>query len=153
LNDATSDRHVQAAHRLGTHPDYRVQRRLVPVTHSHAARPEASSHIGVAIDVETTGLDRQTDRIIELAIQLFRFDELRFTAESAVLNRSNKTIGYRSALAHFYDNLPDSAPASQVRDRMASVRQGEGPVDIWRDTTDCVEEVSFWQGKIEAGLA
>jgi DNA polymerase-3 subunit epsilon len=54
---------------LGTHPDYRVQRRLGPVTHFHAASPEASSRIGVAIDVETTGLDRETDRIIELAIQ------------------------------------------------------------------------------------
>lgn len=75
MNDAASDRHAQAASLLGTHPDYRVQRRLGPVTHFHAATPEASSRIGVAIDVETTGLDRETDRIIELAIQRFRFDE------------------------------------------------------------------------------
>lgn len=75
MNDAASDRHAHAARLLGAHPDYRVQRRLGPVTHFHAASPEASSRIGVAIDVETTGLDRETDRIIELAIQRFRFDE------------------------------------------------------------------------------
>ena len=28
----------------------------------------------MAVDVETTGLDRETDRIIELAVQRFRFD-------------------------------------------------------------------------------
>jgi DNA polymerase-3 subunit epsilon len=75
MNEMTNDRHAQAAHFLGTHPDYRVQRRIVPVTHFHAASPEPSNQIGVAIDVETTGLDRENDRIIELAIQRFRFDE------------------------------------------------------------------------------
>lgn len=70
-----ADRHAQAADLLGRHPDYRVQRRLAPVTHFHEPDPQASSRIGVAIDVETTGLDRETDRIIELAIQRFRFDE------------------------------------------------------------------------------
>ena len=69
------DRHSQAADFLSTHPDYRVQRRLVPVTHFHQADPSASSRIGVVIDVETTGLDREADRIIELAVQRFRFDD------------------------------------------------------------------------------
>lgn len=75
MNGVPGDRHAQAARLLGTHPDYRVQRRLTPVTHFHAANPESPTRIGVAIDVETTGLDRETDRIIELAIQRFRFDE------------------------------------------------------------------------------
>lgn len=75
MSFALADRHAQAAALLGTHPDYRVQRRLAPVTHFHEADPHTSSRIGVAIDVETTGLDRETDRIIELAIQRFRFDE------------------------------------------------------------------------------
>ncbi|WP_311268777.1 3'-5' exonuclease [Sphingobium sp. WCS2017Hpa-17] len=75
MSFATADRHEQAADLLGTHPDYRVQRRLTPVTHFHEAGPQTSSRIGVAIDVETTGLDRETDCIIELAIQRFRFDE------------------------------------------------------------------------------
>ncbi len=75
MNDATSDPHAQAARLLDMHPDYRVQRCLGPALHFHATSPEASSRIGVAIDVETTGLERETDRIIELAIQRFRFDE------------------------------------------------------------------------------
>jgi len=75
MNAPTSDRHSQAADLLSMHPDYRVQRRLVPVTHFHEAAPQACSRIGVAIDVETTGLDRETDRIIELAVQRFRFDD------------------------------------------------------------------------------
>jgi len=75
MNTSMPDRHSQAADFLSMHPDYRVQRRLVPVTHFHEANPLASSRIGVAIDVETTGLDREADRIIELAIQRFRFDD------------------------------------------------------------------------------
>jgi DNA polymerase-3 subunit epsilon len=75
MNTSMPDRHSQAADFLSMHPDYRVQRRLVPVTHFHEADPLASSRIGVAIDVETTGLDREADRIIELAIQRFRFDD------------------------------------------------------------------------------
>ncbi|KKW93809.1 3'-5' exonuclease [Sphingobium chungbukense] len=75
MSFAMADRHAQAADLLSRHPDYRVQRRLAPVTYFHEADPQASSRIGVAIDVETTGLDRETDRIIELAIQRFRFDK------------------------------------------------------------------------------
>ncbi|NWK94886.1 DNA polymerase III subunit epsilon [Sphingobium lactosutens] len=75
MNLPAPDRHSQAADFLSMHPDYRVQRRLVSVTHFHEADPLASRRIGVAIDVETTGLDRETDRIIELAVQRFRFDE------------------------------------------------------------------------------
>lgn len=59
---------------LDGHPDFKVLRRLRPVAAFHQADPQAGSRIGVAIDVETTGLDRAADRIIELAIQRFRFD-------------------------------------------------------------------------------
>jgi len=75
MNTSISDRHSQAADFLRMHPDYRVQRRLVPVTHFHDADPLVPSRIGVAVDVETTGLDREADRIIELAVQRFRFDD------------------------------------------------------------------------------
>jgi hypothetical protein len=61
----------------GAHPDSRVQRRLASVTHFHSEDPAASCRIGVAIDVETTGLDRGTDRIIELVIQRFRSEARR----------------------------------------------------------------------------
>eukprot|EP00456_Euglypha_rotunda_P041214 TRINITY_DN3194_c0_g2_i2.p1 TRINITY_DN3194_c0_g2~~TRINITY_DN3194_c0_g2_i2.p1 ORF type:complete len:292 (+),score=49.24 TRINITY_DN3194_c0_g2_i2:3537-4412(+) len=73
---AVDDRHAHAAELLGAHPDFRVQRRLMPVTAFHEAAPFVPSRIGVAIDVETTGLNHDADRIIELAVQRFRFDAL-----------------------------------------------------------------------------
>ncbi|KAK0350437.1 hypothetical protein LTR94_029049, partial [Friedmanniomyces endolithicus] len=71
---AVHDRHAHAAELLSAHPDFRIQRRLLPVTAFHEAAPLVPSRIGVAIDVETTGLNHDADRIIELAVQRFRFD-------------------------------------------------------------------------------
>lgn len=70
------DLSADAAHRLAAHPDFRVLRRLVPVNSLYAGPPYGSTRIGIALDVETTGLDRHADTIIELAVQRFRFDEL-----------------------------------------------------------------------------
>ncbi|WP_404478350.1 3'-5' exonuclease [Novosphingobium sp. BL-52-GroH] len=67
---------ADAARALAAHPDFRVLRRLVPVDHLHAGPAVGKTRIGIALDVETTGLDRETDKIIELAVQRFRFDEL-----------------------------------------------------------------------------
>ena len=53
-------RNERAAEALNSHPDYRVLRRLTPVTAFHDAEPWARSRIGVAVDAETTGLDRET---------------------------------------------------------------------------------------------
>lgn len=61
---------------IGNHPDFRVLRRLTslaPVARL-ASRPERC-WVGCAVDVETTGLDHRTDKIVELAAQRFRFDE------------------------------------------------------------------------------
>lgn len=69
-----AERHEEIAAELVVHPDFKVLRRLRPVAAFHQADPNAGSRIGVAIDVETTGLDREADRIIELAVQRFRFD-------------------------------------------------------------------------------
>src|SRR3546814_3002800 len=69
-------RHERAAEALNSHPDYRVLCRLMPVTAFHDADPRTPSRIGVAVDVDTTGLDRETVRIIELAVERFRFDAL-----------------------------------------------------------------------------
>jgi DNA polymerase-3 subunit epsilon len=49
---------------------------MVPADRLHPGPPQGKTRIGVAVDVETTGLDRETDKIIELAVQRFRFDEL-----------------------------------------------------------------------------
>ncbi len=65
----------RAARILATDPDYKVLKRLKPVTRFAEPRAGSSSRIGVAIDVETTGLDSEADKIIELAIQRFRFDD------------------------------------------------------------------------------
>ncbi|EJL23526.1 3'-5' exonuclease [Novosphingobium sp. AP12] len=67
---------ADAARALAAHPDFRVLRRLVPVDRLYAGPAQGKTRVGIALDVETTGLDRDNDRIIELAVQRFRFDEL-----------------------------------------------------------------------------
>ncbi|WP_232494873.1 3'-5' exonuclease [Novosphingobium kaempferiae] len=69
-----TERHEKMIAELNGHPDFKVLRKLRPVAAFHEADPGTGSRIGVAIDVETTGLDREVDRIIELAVQRFRFD-------------------------------------------------------------------------------
>ncbi|WP_240960095.1 exonuclease domain-containing protein [Novosphingobium olei] len=73
---SSTDHHTfeRAARFLESSGDYRVLRKLRPVTGFHAPIPDAEYRVGVAIDVETTGLDSSTDRIIELAVQRFRYD-------------------------------------------------------------------------------
>lgn len=63
----------------GDSDDIRVLHRLKPVQRFYApvdgiARADCS--IGIVVDVETTGLDREADKIVELAIQRFRYDSL-----------------------------------------------------------------------------
>lgn len=61
---------------LAADPDHRVLRRLTPVRRFHVpVTPRADTlSVGAVVDVETTGLDRDRDRIIELAVQRFRYD-------------------------------------------------------------------------------
>lgn len=72
---ASDDVYARAADFLAASEEYRVLRKLRPIARFHAPRPGSESRIGVAIDVETTGLDHEADRIIELAVQRFRYDE------------------------------------------------------------------------------
>jgi DNA polymerase-3 subunit epsilon len=66
-----------AAKLLAGHPDFRVLRRLGDAgCLASPAPPNTPTRIGAIIDVETTGLDPTCDRIIELAIQRFRFTDL-----------------------------------------------------------------------------
>jgi DNA polymerase III subunit epsilon len=58
---------------LGRHGDYRVLRRLKPPQPT-VREPAYPIRYGCAIDVETTGLDAEACRIIELGIQRFSFD-------------------------------------------------------------------------------
>jgi DNA polymerase III subunit epsilon len=60
------------ARALEASDDYRVLRRLQPVSRYHPD-PEEDKLIGVFADIETTGLDPGTDKIIELAMVRFEF--------------------------------------------------------------------------------
>lgn len=67
----------EMASALAGDDDFRVLRRIRPVQRFHepvASSAKTDHSIGVVVDVETTGLDREGDRIIELAIQRFRYD-------------------------------------------------------------------------------
>lgn len=66
----------QLARTLEDHPDYRVLRRLVPS--DHLAAPSAAHQLrhALVVDVETTGIDRDSDRIIELGLVRFTYDQL-----------------------------------------------------------------------------
>ncbi|NOY67287.1 MAG: 3'-5' exonuclease [Gammaproteobacteria bacterium] len=53
--------------------DYRVIKRFKPVV-SYCEANETDKRIGVFLDTETTGLDAETDKVIELAMVPFEFD-------------------------------------------------------------------------------
>lgn len=53
--------------------DYRIIRRFTPVA-AYCAPNEAPKRIGIFLDTETTGLDVETDKVIELAMVPFEFD-------------------------------------------------------------------------------
>ncbi|MEQ8813474.1 MAG: 3'-5' exonuclease [Thalassobaculum sp.] len=61
------------ARRLECHLDYRVLRRVK--TRDVFADPVGDTKIGVLLDTETTGLDRREDKVIELAMIAFEFDD------------------------------------------------------------------------------
>jgi DNA polymerase-3 subunit epsilon len=66
-----ADTNEELARQLEATGDYRVLRRLVP--HPANLRPDGCARIGVAIDVETTGLDVARDEVIELAMVKFAY--------------------------------------------------------------------------------
>ena len=59
--------HEALAQALAQHPDFRVLRRLVPRTDYGAVNGQATRRV-IVLDTETTGLDSQTESIIELAM-------------------------------------------------------------------------------------
>ena len=67
-----SEAHEAMATELEASGNYRVLRRFQPLAHYGAPDASASSR-GVLIDVETTGLDRQHDSVIELAVLPFDY--------------------------------------------------------------------------------
>ena len=66
----------QAAALLEGHPHYRVLRALPPIPSTFWSTPShGSTRKAVVLDVETTGLDPASDRIIDLAMLPIAFDE------------------------------------------------------------------------------
>ena len=61
------------AARLGLSGDYRVLRRVPVVTRYADDDPATIKRLGLIVDIETTGLDPASDRIIELACLPFHF--------------------------------------------------------------------------------
>lgn len=64
----------EAAEYLAQNGDYQVLRRFVPVQQYHHDAQEEKL-IGVYLDIETTGLDYQNDKIIELALVAFEYSQ------------------------------------------------------------------------------
>ncbi len=62
------------AAQLAQHPDFRVLRRLVPVDRFVPASPEHQLRHALVVDVETTGIDKASDVIIELGLVRFTYD-------------------------------------------------------------------------------
>lgn len=62
------------ARALDRHADYRVLRRIRSMDRRLPPGPVSEGLVGVAIDLETTGLDFASEEVIELAMQRFRLD-------------------------------------------------------------------------------
>ncbi len=65
---------AELAQQLELHPGYRVLRRLVPRQIFTEAAPGRRLQKGVVLDTETTGLNADTDKLIELGMVIFEFD-------------------------------------------------------------------------------
>ncbi len=64
------------ATQLETHADYRVLRRLKPTARFEAASPDHQLRHALIVDVESTGIDKGTDAIIELGVVRFTYDSV-----------------------------------------------------------------------------
>ena len=75
--------------------DYRITKRFKPVT-SYLPENDTNKKIGIFLDTETTGLDSDSDKIIELAMVPFEFDPdghiYRILPEYNSLNDPGKSI-------------------------------------------------------------
>ncbi|MGB5212937.1 MAG: 3'-5' exonuclease [Anderseniella sp.] len=68
------DKFQTDAARLDAHEDYRVLRRIPPSTNWQMTASADQSRRGLFVDVETTGLDTETDEIIEVALLPFDYN-------------------------------------------------------------------------------
>ena len=68
------DQLQEAAARIDAHVDYRLLRRIPPSTEWQLPAAQGKSRRGLFVDVETTGLDTETDEVIEVALLPFDYD-------------------------------------------------------------------------------
>jgi DNA polymerase-3 subunit epsilon len=97
-----SDTNFEAmAEALGQSPNFRILRRVVPRLRSEGKNGEVTKS-GILLDLETTGLDAQSDEIIEIG--MVKFD---FTLDG-------KIVGLREVFSSF--NEPSTPIPSEITD-------------------------------------
>lgn len=74
LVESSAEQLESASRLLGNSSEYRVLRRLQPRPVDAAYQPGPSEKIAVLVDVETTGLDRHRDEVIEIGMVAFVHD-------------------------------------------------------------------------------
>jgi DNA polymerase-3 subunit epsilon len=112
---------------LEAHPDYRVLRRLA-VTSDFGVRPSGPNAAAVVLDTETTGMNRDNDQIIELALVRFEYgiengEISRITDVYSGLEDPGRPIPAESTAIH---GITDAMVAGKTLDetRIAAVVQG-----------------------------
>jgi len=123
--DTATDRAVRdAVALLEAHPDFRVLRRLAPAA-DFGVRPGGSTATAVVLDTETTGMSREGDQIIELALVRFEYavetgDIARVTDVYSGLEDPGRPIPPESTAIH---GITDEMVAGKALDeaRIAAV--------------------------------
>ena len=92
--------------KLDAHDNYRVLRRIPPSTEWRLSGASGQSRRGLFVDVETTGLDTETDEIIEVALLPFDYDPA--TGEIAAVHEDQALDELRDP------GIPIPAESSQV---------------------------------------
>ena len=102
---------------LEAHPDFRVLRRLAPAA-DFGVRPAGPVASAVVLDTETTGMNRENDQMIELALVRFEYgvesgDVARITDVYAGLEDPGRPIPPESTAIH---GITDAMVAGQKVD-------------------------------------
>ncbi|MCP5082364.1 MAG: hypothetical protein GY948_11770 [Alphaproteobacteria bacterium] len=100
------DKFQDAVAELEAHDDYRVVRRIPPATKWQLRNAQGQCRRGLFVDVETTGLDTETDEIIEVALLPYDYDP--GTGEIVAVHEDHALDDFRDP------GIPIPPEASQV---------------------------------------
>lgn len=113
---------------LQSSPDYRVLRRFRPFQYYVDGASLASEKLGLYVDCETTGLDPETDEIIQLSILPFTFDNAPEGGERII----SVQLGY---VGYEQPKTPISAEATAIHGitnaRVDGLRFNDDIVNRW----------------------